>query len=293
MMLPFRERLASGTIVGDGAWGTMLAERGLPAGAPPELWTLEKPEAIAGIAQEYLEAGAELITTNTFGGSPMRLAQHGLADRFDDVNRLGVEIVRETVKDRAFVSASIGPAGRLLAPLGDADPAEVFTGFERQAAALAAAGADLVCIETMTDLDEAVLAVGAIRSAAPDLPIVATMTFEWTARGAFTVMGVSIPAACERLAAAGADVVGANCGGGIEEMAKVTEEFLQSTSLPVAIQPNAGLPRLERGRLRYPAMPEEFADAVVRLAAKGVRIVGGCCGTTPAHIRALRTRLGR
>ncbi|MCA1733206.1 MAG: homocysteine S-methyltransferase family protein [Acidobacteria bacterium] len=292
-MMSFRERLASGTIVGDGGWGTMLADRGLPPGAPPELWLLERPDAIAGIAQEYLDAGAELITTNTFGGSPMRLAQHHLEDRFDEVNRLGVGIVRDTVKGRAFVSASIGPTGRLLAPLGDADPGEVFAGFERQAAVLSAAGADLLCVETMTDLAEAVLALRAARSVAPSLPIIAMMTFEWTPRGAFTVMGVSVPAACDRLGAAGADLVGANCGGGIDEMVRVAEEFLGSTSLPVAIQPNAGLPRLERGRLRYPATPEAFAAALAGLASKGVRIVGGCCGTTPDHIRALAGRITR
>lgn len=292
-MRSFRERLETGTIVGDGGWGTMLAERGLPPGAPPELWTLERPDAIAQIARAYLDAGAELITTNTFGGSPMRLAQHHLEDHLEEVNRKGVEIVRNAVGGRALVSASMGPTGRLLAPLGDADPAAVLAGFERQAAALAEAGTDLVCIETMTDLEEAVLAVRAVRSVAPDLPVVATMTFEWTPRGAFTVMGTSVAAACEGLAAAGADVVGANCGGGMDETTRVAEECLRSTALPVAIQPNAGLPRLERGRLRWPAEPEAFAAALVALASKGVRVIGGCCGTTPEHIRALRSRVGR
>lgn len=290
-MLPFRLRIASGTLVGDGAWGTMLLERGLPSGAPPERWTRERPEIIVEIARAYLDAGAELITTNTFGASPLRLAQHHLEDRFEELNRRAVELVREAVGERAFVSASIGPTGRLLAPLGDAAPDEVAAGFERQAFLLAKAGADVVCIETMTDLQEALLAVRAVRSVSPEIPIVATMTFEATPRGAFTVMGVSVPSAAGELAAAGADVVGANCGGGVDEMIIVAEAFAASTALPIAIRPNAGLPALREGRLVYPTTPRAFAEALAPLAARGVRILGGCCGTTPDHIRALRARL--
>ncbi len=292
-MLNFRERLAGETIIGDGGWGALLAERGLPAGAPPERWTLERPEIIDEIARAYADAGAELITTNTFGASPMRLAQHRLGDRFDEINRRAVEIVRAAAEGRAYVSASIGPTGRLLAPLGDADPAEVGRGFAEQARVLIGAGADLVCIETMTDLEEALLAVRGVRSISADVPIMATMTFDITPRGPFTVMGVSVPQAAEALAQAGADVVGANCGAGVEEMLVVADAFLACTTVPVAIQPNAGLPVVRDGKLAYPDTPERFAEAVAPLAARGVRILGGCCGTTPAHIRALRERVGR
>ncbi|HEU5163350.1 MAG TPA: homocysteine S-methyltransferase family protein [Thermoanaerobaculia bacterium] len=293
-MPSFRARLESGTVVvGDGGWGTMLAARGLPLGAPPERWTLEHPDVIAEIATAYADAGAELITTNTFGASPIRLEQHHLADRLDELNRRAVAIVRDAVKERAFVSASIGPTGRLLEPLGEARLEDVAAGFERQARALVSAGADLLCIETMTDLEEAVLAVRAARAASADIPIVATMTFEPTPRGAFTVMGVSVPAACAALGAAGADVVGANCGGGAEEGAAVAREFLDSTTLPVAVQPNAGVPTLVKGKLVYPTAPDRFAEILAPLAVAGVRIVGGCCGTTPAHIAALRRALAR
>ncbi len=288
-----RERLASGTLAGDGGWGTMLAARGLAPGAPPELWNLTRPDVLAEIVRTYVHAGAEIITTNTFGGSPIRLAQHRLEAELEEINGRAVDIALAASEGRAWVSGSIGPTGRLLAPLGDADPAEVSAGFERQARVLAEAGADLLCIETMTDLEEAAIAVRAARAAAPEIPIIATMTFEATPRGAFTVMGASVPAAAAALAAAGADVVGANCGQGVEEMVVIARELLASTKLPVAIQPNAGLPSLTSGKLVYPTAPERFADLLAPLATEGVRLLGGCCGTTPAHIRALRERIGR
>jgi 5-methyltetrahydrofolate--homocysteine methyltransferase len=287
----FRQRLAAGMIVGDGAWGTMLADRGLPAGAPPERWTLEHPEIISEIARAYVDAGAEIVTTNTFGGGPMPLAQHRLGDRLEEINRRGVEIVRDAVGQRAYVSASVGPTGQLLAPLGTADPEEVAEGFARQARVLVDAGADLICIETMTDLREATIAVHAVRSVSADVPIVATMTFEITPRGPFTMMGVSVPQAAAALASAGADVVGANCGAGIDEMLVVADAFRACTTVPIAIQANAGLPVVIRGKLVYPDTPDHFANGAATLTASGVRLIGGCCGTTPAHIRAIRARL--
>ncbi len=289
--MAFREKLASGTIVGDGGWGTMLAARGLPPGSAPELWTLTRPDTLAEIARAYVQAGAEVITTNTFGGSPMRLEQHRLGDELEELNGRAVAIARSAASGRAFVSGSVGPTGRLLAPLGDADPADVAAGFERQVAILVEAGADLICIETMTDLQEALLAVRAARAVSAQIPIIATMTFDVTPRGGFTVMGVSVPAAASALAEAGADAVGANCGEGLEQMVAIAREFLACTTLPVAVQPNAGMPSLTAGTLVYPTGPEEFADLLAPLASEGVRLLGGCCGTTPAHIRALRAKL--
>ncbi|HEY0591960.1 MAG TPA: homocysteine S-methyltransferase family protein [Thermoanaerobaculia bacterium] len=291
-MTSFRERLASGTIVGDGGWGMALVARGLRLGAPPELWTLTRPDTLAEIVRMYVHAGAEVITTNTFGGSPMRLAQHQLDSELEEINGRAVDIALAASEGKAYVSASMGPTGRLLAPLGDADPAEVAAGFEQQARVLAEAGADLFCIETMIDLQEAVLAVRAARAAGPGMPIIATLTFETTPRGAFTVMGASVPAAVAALADAGADAVGANCGQGVEEMVAIARELLASTKLPVVVQPNAGLPTLAQGTLVYPTTPERFAELLAPLAAEGVRLIGGCCGTTPEHIRALRERIG-
>jgi 5-methyltetrahydrofolate--homocysteine methyltransferase len=287
-MQSFRERLASGVLIGDGALGTMLLARGLPRGAPPERWTAERPDALADVARAYAGAGAELITTNTFGANPIRLAQHGIADMFEELNREAVRIARDAARGRAYVSGSIGPTGRLLAPLGDADPAEVAAGYERQAELLVGAGADLICVETMTDLEEALLAVRAVRSASATVPIVASMTFEATPRGIFTVMGVSVERAAAALAAAGAGVVGANCGMGIEDGLAVARAFLACSEVPVIVQPNAGLPAVTKDGLDYPVGPQTFASALAPLAAEGIGILGGCCGTTPAHIRALR-----
>jgi 5-methyltetrahydrofolate--homocysteine methyltransferase len=284
-----RERLARGDVIlGDGAWGTLLMERGLAPGEVPELFNLDRSAVIEEIAALYLDAGAEIITTNTFGGSPLKLESAGLADRTEALNAGAVAAVRRAVGTRAYVSASIGPTGRLLRPFGDTEPARMAEAFERQAAALAGAGVDLFCVETMTDLDEATLAVMAVRAVAPRVPILATMTFEQTRRGFFTVMGVSIPAAARGLQAAGAEVVGSNCGFGIDTMVEVAREFRQHAGVPIAIQANAGLPITRNGATVYPETPGHVAARVPDLLAAGVQIIGGCCGTTPAHIRALR-----
>ncbi|MCX6546167.1 MAG: homocysteine S-methyltransferase family protein [Acidobacteria bacterium] len=289
-----RERLARGEVIlGDGAWGTLLMERGLRAGEPPELFNLDRPDVIEAIAALYLEAGAEIITTNTFGGSPLKLESFALADRAEEINVQAVAAVRRAVGDRAYVSASMGPTGRLRLPFGNTDPAQMAAAFERQAAALAGAGVDLFCVETMTDLDEATMAVAAIRAAAPRVPILATMTFEKTRRGFFTVMGVSIPAAANGLQAAGADIVGSNCGFGIETMVEIARAFKQHAGVPIAIQANAGLPVISHGATVYPETPDEVASRASELLAAGVQIIGGCCGTTPAHIRALRAVINR
>jgi len=288
---PFLERLRRGpAVLGDGAWGTMLIQRGLPTGDAPERVCLERPGLLSEIAALYLEAGAEVVTTNTFGANPERLALHGLGGRLEEICRAAVAAVRRAVGDRAWVSGSIGPTGRLLAPLGDLDAAAAAAGFARQAAALAAAGADLLCVETMTDLAEAELAVRAAREAGPYLPVVATMSFEATRRGFFTVMGNAPKDAAPRLAAAGADVVGANCGDGAT-MAGIARELRASGAVFVAVRPNAGLPALAGGALSWPETPEAMAARLPELLDAGVALVGGCCGTTPDHVRALRAAL--
>jgi 5-methyltetrahydrofolate--homocysteine methyltransferase len=290
---PLLARLARGArVIGDGAWGSMLLERGLPAGQPPERWVLERPEEIARLAGEYLEAGAEIITTNTFGASPSRLGLHGLADRLVDINTRAVEIAHAAVGNAAFVSGSVGPCGLLLKPYGPADPAEIRDGFRRQVAALAGAGADAICIETMIDVAEAELAVAAAREAAPALPVIATMTFDLTPRGAFTMMGTCVAEAAARLEAAGAATIGANCGAGVDEMIAVAREFTAATRCPIAVRPNAGLPERRDGRLVYLDTPDRFARAAAVLFDLGVSLVGGCCGTTPAHIAAVVKAVG-
>ena len=288
-MKPLLERLRTGgALVGDGALGTQLIARGLRPGEAPESLNRSRPEWLEEIARLYLEAGAESVTTNTFGASPARLRQYGLERHTEEINHAAVESVRRAVGGRAYIAGSVGPSGHVLKPYGDGDPAEIGAGYERQIQALAGAGADFVCIETMTDLGEAVLAVRAARAAAPGLPVLATMTFEKSRRGFFTVMGVSIEQAARGLAEAGADIVGSNCGNGSAVMVEIAREFRARTQLPVAIQPNAGLPTMRGGAVVYPEGPAAMAESARALLAAGVAIIGGCCGTTPEHVRALR-----
>ena len=275
-------------MVADGAMGTMLFQRGLKPGECPESLNLTHPETLTEIAGLYLEAGADLLETNTFGASPLKLSQYGLEGEMEEMNRAAVGAVREVVGDRAYVAACCGPSGRILKPYGDTDPDEVYDSFLKQMECLIGAGVDCVCIETMIDLAEACLAVKAAKEVSRAIPITATMTFDATPKGFFTVMGVTIEQAAAGLQEAGADLVGSNCGNGIENMVKIAEGFAGCSSLPLIIQSNAGLPQTKGGELVYGETPVFMADHARELIAHGVSIIGGCCGTTPEHTRALR-----
>jgi 5-methyltetrahydrofolate--homocysteine methyltransferase len=284
--------LAAGeSLCGDGAWGTQLMARGLAPGDCPESMNLTEPEVLAEVAGLYLDAGADLITTNTFGGSPLNLGSHGLDDRTEEINRAAVEVLGPVTRDRAYISASVGPTGKVLEPYGDTPQEVVAEAFSRQIDALIQAGADFVCIETMIDLREAEIAVRAARSFSTDVPLIATMTFDATPRGFFTTMGTTIEQACTTLVEAGADIVGSNCGNGIDTMIEIAGEFTRHVSVPVIIQSNAGLPENRGGELVYPESPDYMAERVSRLMDLGVGIIGGCCGTTPNHIRAVRAAI--
>jgi 5-methyltetrahydrofolate--homocysteine methyltransferase len=288
-MRPFMERVENGPVlVADGAMGSFLMSHGLEPGQAPESFNLERPEVVREVARLYFNAGAEIVQTNTFGGSALKLAAYGLDGRTEEINSLAVRAVREEVGDLAYVSGSCGPSGRTLLPYGDADPDEVFESFRRQTGALVEAGVDVICVETMTDLSEGVLAVRAARDASPDVPVMATMTFDETPRGFFTIMGVDVPGAAEGLLAAGADLVGSNCGNGIENMIAIAREYRGCTDAPLIIQSNAGLPELVGGEVVYRETPEFMASKALELLEAGVRVIGGCCGTTPAHVRAIR-----
>lgn len=283
------DRLKAGEVlVADGAMGTMLFERGLKAGDCPEVIALDHPEILEEIARLYLETGADIIQTNTFGGSPLKLAQYELDDKTEEINAAAVNAVRKAVGDKAYVSASCGPCGAILKPYGDAEPDDVRAGFERQIGALSDEDVDMICIETMIDLNEATIAVKAAKSISPSIPVAATMTFDPTPRGFFTVMGVSIEQAAAGLTEAGADIVGSNCGNGIENMIKIAGEFRKHTTLPIIIQSNAGLPETKGDKLVYSETPDYVAEKCKELLAIGVNIIGGCCGTTPEHIAAIR-----
>ncbi len=281
--------LSQGNIlVADGAMGTMLFQRGLAAGECPELLNRDSPDVLQEIAREYLNAGAQIIQTNTFGGSALKLADYGLADQCSELNRLAVQHVRTAVGERAFVSGSCGPAGKLLEPYGDISPEIMRDSYRCQIEALLAGGVDMICIETMMDLREALLAVEVARAVDPDIPVMATMVFNRTAAGFKTMMGDPIAVAVSSLESAGADIVGSNCGNGIAVMLEIAWEIVACARLPVIIQSNAGLPEINGSNLKYNESPQYFAEIVPRMIEAGVAIIGGCCGTTPDHIRSIR-----
>ena len=288
-MQPFAERLASGKpLVCDGATGTMLIERGLEPGRPPESVTLSHPDVLQEIARLYADAGADILVANTFGGSPLRLAQYDLDGKTGEINRVAVEAVQRAGANRVYVAASCGPSGALLEPHGDTSAGTIAAGFREQLEHLFAVGLDCLIVETMVDLAEAKLAVQAAKQISPQTPVLATMTFDATPRGFFTVMGVSVEAAVSGLQEAGADVVGSNCGNGSESMLEIARAFRICTDLPLVIQPNAGLPEIKGGKTVYGETPEFMAARAGELIALGVSVIGGCCGTTPEHIKALR-----
>jgi 5-methyltetrahydrofolate--homocysteine methyltransferase len=259
-------------------------------GKCPEVINLSRPDILEEVARLYLEAGADIVQTNTFGGSPFKLSDYGLEDKTAEINRAAVEAVKRVAGGKAYVSASCGPSGKMLKPYGPIEPGAMAENFSRQLQVLIEAGADIICVETMSDIQEAVLAVKAAKAISAAIPVMATMTFNKTPRGFFTIMGVDIQRAAKELEAAGADIIGSNCGNGIENMIEIAGEFKKYTRLPVVIQSNAGLPEMKEDVAVYPETPEFMAEKSKELVAVGVSIIGGCCGTTPDHIRALAQR---
>jgi 5-methyltetrahydrofolate--homocysteine methyltransferase len=283
------ERVRDGEIlVADGAMGTMLMEFGLRPGELPESFNLAHPQMLEEIARLYLEAGADIIQTNTFGASPLRLVLGSLEDKTEEINKDAVLAAKKAAKDRAYVAASCGPTGRLLKPYGDTEPERVYSSFERQMKALIDAGVDAISIETMSDLAEATLAIRAAKATSPSTPVMAAMTFDLTPKGFYTVMGTSIEEAARGLEKAGADAIGSNCGNGIENMVKIAKEFKKYSKLPIIIQSNAGIPKMQGDRPTWPETPEFMAEKAKELVSLGVSIIGGCCGTTPEHVKAIR-----
>jgi len=292
-METLKQRLArKGLLVSDGAWGTMLQAAGLPAGHCPELWNIENSGAPRGVAAAYAAAGADLVLANTFGGNRLKLAKFGLESRVAELNRAGMRLSLEAAHaatpEPALAAASLGPTGEFLEPYGDLSVEEMEGIFEEQIAAFAEGGARIVCIETMTAVEEACCAVRAARRVRPDMEVIATLTFDLGPAGYKTMMGVDIARAAGELEEAGADVVGANCGNGMPHMVEIAREFARQTQRPVLIHANAGVPELVCGKTVFRETPEAMTARVPDLVEAGARIIGGCCGTTPAHIAAMR-----
>lgn len=280
--------LAGGPVITDGAWGTELQARGLTSDDFPDAWNLTHPERVAEVARAYVEAGSRIILTNTFGANRLRLAGHGLEDQVAEINRQGVEISKQAAAGRAAVFASIGPTGKMLMT-GETSAEELRAVFAEQAQAIAAAGPDGIVIETMSDLEEALPALAAAK--ATGLPVVACMVFDAGKEKDRTMMGATPEQVAAALTSAGADVVGANCGVGIERYVPVCRRLKAATDRPIWIKANAGLPAMVGGKVVYQTTPEDFAGHVPALIAAGASFIGGCCGTNPDFIRAAKRQL--
>ncbi len=281
---------AAAPILTDGAWGTQLQARGLPAGACADEWNVSHPDLVEQVARGYVEAGSQVILTNTFRANRLALEGSKLADRVEEINRAGVEISKRAAGQQAKVFASLGPSGKLLFT-GQVKEDELREVFGQQARALAAAGADAIVVETMCDLSEAKIALEAARETG--VPVVACLVFDSGKNKDRTMMGTTPEQAAEALTAAGADVVGANCGQGIAGYVEVCRRLRQATDRPLWIKANAGLPAIVEGQVVYRTTPEEFAGHVPALLEAGATFVGGCCGTNPEFIRAVRRSLNR
>lgn len=286
------EWLSDGPLLIDGGWGTELQKLGLPVGQPPELWNQSEPRKVERVAASYIAAGSDIILTNTFGANPFLLARHNAEDWFEELNRLGVEIscrAASAAPRRVLVFASIGPTGLLPMMAGPEMIDRLSEAFEKQAAAQAAGGANALVVETMSDPIEAATAVRAAKKTG--LPVVACMTFGSGKKKDRTMMGTTPETAADLLLDAGADVLGSNCGQGIEGFLPICQRLRAVTDRPLWMKGNAGLPKMVDGQSVYDQTPEGFADAAMKLLDEGVMFLGGCCGTTPAYIDELRRRM--
>lgn len=275
-------------IITDGAWGTQLQTYGLGGGGCPDQWNLSHPDTVEQVPRDYLNAGSQIVLTNTFRANRLALASYDLADQTVAINQIGVEISRRAVNGQAYVVSTMGPSGKMLL-MGEVTKEELRDAFEEQANALAAAGTDAIVVETMADIEEAEVALWAAKNTG--LPVVACVVFDSGPKGDCTMTGVTPEQAARRLDDAGADVVGANCGSGIEGYVDICRRMNAVTDKPLWIKPNAGTPQMVNGEVTYTTKPEEFAAHGPALVEAGAQFVGGCCGTRPAFIAALRRQI--
>ena len=289
-MATILERLQAGeTLISDGATGTYLQQRGLEAGGCPEEFNASHPDIVRGMARDYFDAGSDMVLTNSFGGSLFMQKKYGYGERVREFNRLAAEhAASQKPDDSHYVLGSVGPTGEMMEPLPDgvSEP-DMYDALAEQMSALEEGGADAILVETQMALEEAVVGIRAAREST-NLPVFATMVFDLGPRGFFTMMGVTPERAVSELRAAGADVVGANCGNGIDRMVELAAQMRAVDDGLMLIHSNAGIPDMKDGQIIYNEGPEFMAERFARLADMGVNILGGCCGTGPDHIRALR-----
>ncbi len=291
-MRDFLDEVNRRIVVLDGAMGTELERRGMPPGSCHELWNVERPETVREIHRSYIQVGADAVLTNTFGGSRLKLAAYDLTDRAYELNLRATEIARLEAGDDHFVLGDIGPTGLFMEPLGTTSQSEFHKAFAEQVEAFVQGGADAVIVETMSAVEEAVAAVRAAKEAS-SLPVLGLMGFKRDAdgKGFHSVMGVDIERAVKELSEAGADVIGTNCWNPLGEICEIVRRMRRLTDKPLVAEPNAGQPRLVDGKTVFDESPEKMADGIHELVAAGACIIGGCCGTTPEHIRLIAARV--
>lgn len=271
----------------DGAMGTMLQAAGLPVGEASEKWNLEHPEVVEKIQAEYMNAGSDIILTNSFGGNLFKLEANQLGDRMAEINLAAAQISRKAAGEDVYVAGSIGPTGQFLEPLGEVSNQQMEAVFQQQIEALINGGIDVVCIETMSDPQEAALAVSAAKKAG-SIPVIASMTYEGGKAGYRTMMGKDVAACVKALSDAGADIIATNCGLGIDQMIDIVQEMREATNLPLMAEPNAGMPELVDGQTVFRETAKMMASKLPKLIEAGLSIVGGCCGTSPQYIKLFR-----
>lgn len=295
--MSLKERISEGLFLLDGAMGTQLIARGIELGRCCDYLNIEQPDTIFEIHQAYFRAGSDAVLTNTFGANKYALARHGLSDKVREINIAAVKIARRAAGARKYVLGDVGPSGDFLQPLGNLEPEELKDAFAEQAKALSAGGVDGFIIETETSLDEATIAVEAVKQASRDLPVFVSFAFDQIAGDFRTMMGVDVKSAVTKMVSLGVDAVGFNCGTvSLDEYVELAKKFVSTVKtldkkVSVFAEPNAGKPELVDGRAVYKVSPEDFAAATEKIYSAGANIIGGCCGTTPEHIRVLAEML--
>jgi 5-methyltetrahydrofolate--homocysteine methyltransferase len=292
-MRKIKDKLKEGKVIlSDGSWGTFLGEKGLTMNDCPELWNKTHRDIVLEVPQEYIAAGSEMVETNSFGGNKIKLEQYGLGNETYDLNKMAAEISREAAGEKIIVLGSIGPTGKLLMT-GEITEAELYEAFKLQVEGLRDGGVDAFCIETFFDLDEALIALKAVRENS-DLEAAITFTFDNKGGAFYTMMGVTPAQMAEKLLEAEVDVFGTNCGNGFEGMIDIVREIRTvDKEFPVLVHANAGLPIMENGKVVYPDSPERMAALTPALVEAGANIIGGCCGTNPEHIKAIKKELDK
>ncbi len=287
-MKPLLERLNDDILICDGAMGTMLIEKGVPEGECPNYWGIKNYKVLRSIHDEYINSGADMVTTNTFGANWIKLKKYGLEKKLDEINRTAVEVARESAAGKAYVLGEIGPTGEYLAPIGSITPSEMFHVFADQVKNLEESGVDAIILNTFSDIGELKVAIKAVKKNSK-LPLIASMTFQrLEIKGFRTTSGATIAQFVSEGLLAGSDIVGANCSVIGSDMADIVSEIRALEQVYIIAAPNAGMPRLDNGKTLYDESLDSFAKNIPKIIDAGANIIGGCCGTTPEHIRRIK-----